>query len=249
MSNFVTLVTILVRACQNRIVGGDDIDISKVPYMLSFMLGGSHACGAAVIGQEWGITAGHCATAYKRDPYKEITIRTGSSIVNEGGIVHNISKVIWHEKYVTTDDANDIAVFKVEPKFEYSDVTGAVGLPEIGIPFDEEWGRITGWGYFIPDDPIISRKLQYLRLPKMNMEECVKDYAGLYKVKTSDVCYGFKQGGRDSCRGDSGGPLVSDDEILIGITSWGKGCAEENSPGLYTEVVQYRDWIKNKTGI
>lgn len=50
---------------------------------------------------------------------------------------------------MTTDDTNDIAVFKVKPKFKYSDVTGAVKLPEIGIPFDQEWGRITGWGYFI----------------------------------------------------------------------------------------------------
>ena len=32
------------------------------------------------------------------------------------------------------------------------------------------------------------------------MKECLKDYAGLYKVKESDVCYGFKQGGKDSCR-------------------------------------------------
>ncbi|CAG9132954.1 unnamed protein product [Plutella xylostella] len=54
----------------------------------------------------------------------------------------------------------------------------------------------------------------------------------------------------DSCHGDSGGPLLAyiDDEDLPctyavrGIVSWGSQCGQ-GSPGVYTDVNQYMDWI------
>ncbi|KAK2578810.1 hypothetical protein KPH14_012029, partial [Odynerus spinipes] len=47
--------------------------------------------------------------------------------------------------------------------------------------------------------------------------------------------------------GDSGGPLINTDKILIGLTSWGDGCAEAAKPGVYTDAILLRDWIKNNT--
>ena len=37
----------------------------------------------------------------------------------------------------------------------------------------------------------------------------------------------------DTCQGDSGGPLVTQDDTLIGVVSWGNGCAA-GDPGAYT---------------
>lgn len=57
------------------------------------------------------------------------------------------------------------------------------------------------------------------------------------------ICAGLEKGGKDSCSGDSGGPFVVDG-VLAGLVSWGRGCAEAGYPGVYTNVVLFRDWAQ-----
>lgn len=48
----------------------------------------------------------------------------------------------------------------------------------------------------------------------------------------------------DSCQGDSGGPLICDG-VITGIVSFGIGCGERGSFGVYADVYYYRNWINN----
>ena len=60
---------------------------------------------------------------------------------------------------------------------------------------------------------------------------------------------GLVEGGKDSCQGDSGGPLVTratgvdDGYSLIGVVSWGYGCAEPGLYGVYSQFSKFLGWV------
>ena len=59
----------------------------------------------------------------------------------------------------------------------------------------------------------------------------------------AEFCAGVPEGGKDSCQGDSGGPLICiinresefgiyAEPVLMGVVSWGYGCADQGFPGV-----------------
>ncbi|KAL1464067.1 hypothetical protein WDU94_003750 [Cyamophila willieti] len=79
----------------------------------------------------------------------------------------------------------------------------------------------------------------------MSNQEC-RQFPGFEpKLSGNMMCAGYPEGGKDSCQGDSGGSLLTED--LDGIVSWGIGCARSNSPGVYTRVNHYMEWLQQNT--
>jgi trypsin len=62
------------------------------------------------------------------------------------------------------------------------------------------------------------------------------------------ICAAVTDGGKDACSGDSGGPLVVGDQ-LVGIVSWGVGCALADFPGVYSNVATLKSFITAVTGV
>ncbi|XP_013928258.1 PREDICTED: transmembrane protease serine 3-like [Thamnophis sirtalis] len=91
-----------------------------------------------------------------------------------------------------------------------------------------------------------SETMKYAGVPLISNKVCNhgKVYGGI--VASSMLCAGYLKGGIDTCQGDSGGPLACKDLNtwkLVGTTSFGVGCAEENKPGVYSRITSYLDWI------
>lgn len=113
----------------------------------------------------------------------------------------------------------------------------------------------------------ISASLQEVVVPILSNSECRKSGYGERRITDNMLCAGFKDGEKDSCQGvycgliwiffwihyefpqlfwlkknlgDSGGPLHVKNETLyqvVGIVSWGEGCAQPDYPGVYTRYV------------
>ena len=112
---------------------------------------------------------------------------------------------------------------------------------------------ITGWGATAQGGPR-SDNLKGASVPIVSDPSCQASYDGDFNPATM-VCAGYSQGGIDTCQGDSGGPLQSPllggGYRLVGITSWGFGCAQPGFPGVYTRVAEpaLRDAIEAKVDV
>ena len=90
-----------------------------------------------------------------------------------------------------------------------------------------------------------------MRVPTITNANCRNDYQN-HNIPVTDsmICAGYQGvGGKDSCQGDSGGPLICNSNgnpVLVGVVSWGKGCGEQQYPGVYTRVTPILDWIQEK---
>ncbi|KAH3795589.1 hypothetical protein DPMN_149144 [Dreissena polymorpha] len=59
------------------------------------------------------------------------------------------------------------------------------------------------------------------------------------------VCAGYMVGGIDACSGD--GTLMCSVEGLyyvMGVISWGRGCALPGYPTVYAKVAAFQSWIE-----
>ncbi|KAI4787378.1 hypothetical protein KUCAC02_036503 [Chaenocephalus aceratus] len=87
-----------------------------------------------------------------------------------------------------------------------------------------------------------------LQVPRIRTQQC-EEQSGV-KLTANMFCAGYIEGRQDSCKGDSGGPLVTQyhrTTFLLGIVSWGRGCARPGNYGIYTRVSNFLPWIHNHT--
>ncbi|XP_066994478.2 trypsin-1 [Anabrus simplex] len=226
-----------------RIVGGTDADIKDFPYQLSFQYRGRHSCGASIIGEDWAITAAHCSDDMSAD---EVSLRAGSSTSGKGGEVYQVTDIIIHEQYEYYTIGYDICLLKAATKFKFGDGIAAIPLasvtPTVGtILTISGWGTTFEWGTY-------PKQLQQVQVPVVDHAKCSEYYEQYGGVSDTMLCAGLSTGGKDACQGDSGGPYVANGQ-LVGIVSWGKGCARPQYPGVAADVAHLRKWVTEKTGI
>lgn len=165
---------------------------------------------------------------------------------------------------------NDIAVVHLDRKvkssgIQFGDKVLPVCLPQVTTQYNKDVNvTISGWGSLGDVDRGVRTgrglnavsKLQIATIPIIESDVCRRpEVYGEKKISSGMFCAGLLSGGVDTCQGDSGGPAISYQMVpgigetratLMGLVSWGYGCGRENSPGVYTKVSKYVDWIYDK---
>ncbi|XP_031638810.1 polyserase-2-like [Contarinia nasturtii] len=233
-----------------RIVGGFEIDITQVPWQASLQTRGQHFCGASIISEKWLLTAAHCTAAVPNA--KNILVRIGSSLYSKGGEIHKVKRIVQHENYNSKTIDYDFSLLELQESIEFNEYAKTVALPnqEEEKLADNTMTLVTGWGDTHSSESRL--KLRGAEVPIVNQEKCMKAYQRFGGVTPRMICAGFDKGGKDACQGDSGGPLVAFDKSnenpkLVGVVSWGYGCAKPHYPGVYSRVTEAREWINEHT--
>ncbi|KGO68710.1 Peptidase S1A, chymotrypsin-type [Penicillium italicum] len=228
------------------IVGGSEVSIEDFPYQIALLYGGSLNCGGSIISHNHVVTAAHCVSTASAS---ELGIRAGSSFCDSGGSVVNISSIAIHPKYDTVTFDNDIAILTLAESITYGPRIAPLGIPYngSGLPSNGEEVVVSGWGA-VHEGGAPSPTLRAANVSMINMKECKARFRNWKPITDSMFCAGVPEGGRDSCDGDSGGPAVANG-ILIGVVSWGNGCARREYPGVYSNTAYLRGFIGQITGL
>ena len=218
------------------IVGGTLASVSEAPWAVALTNTASPRptgrwCTAVLVRPDKLLTAAHCLG---RKPSTYTAIQGRADLTDDTtGRVSGISKVWVHPDYNTKTNRNDFAVLTLAKPFTGIPVMRLETNPEADrrgvVPTVYGWGDTAGTG---PDDT-----LQKLAAPDLGDDVCLanKEYVANGYAAASNVCAGYLDGTGDACQGDSGGPLVLNGRLL-GLVSWGTGCAEPGYPGVYAEI-------------
>uniref|UniRef100_A0A1A9ZZU1 Peptidase S1 domain-containing protein n=1 Tax=Glossina pallidipes TaxID=7398 RepID=A0A1A9ZZU1_GLOPL len=220
-----------------RIVGGKPTTIEKSPWQVSLQRGGSHFCGGSFYDKNHIVTAAHCLQGAVSS---QIKVRAGSTTWDQGGIVLDVADLKIHEEYSSSLMTNDVAVIRLASSVKYSSTIKNIELAK-KAPADGAEASVTGWGTLHSGGASLPAILQTVNVDIVSREKCASSSYGYgSQIRPTMICAYTE--GKDSCQGDSGGPLVSGGR-LVGVVSWGYGCAFPNYPGVYADVADLRQWI------
>ncbi|CAG5088664.1 Oidioi.mRNA.OKI2018_I69.PAR.g11921.t1.cds [Oikopleura dioica] len=232
----------------DRIYGGVSAIPHSWPWMASLWFG-RFGCGGTIIGDKTVLTAAHCCDGYKRK-LKKIRVKSGDHKYFEhdtGEEEHRVKRVFVHPGYSRRTMQNDICILAVEDMgLDRKPTADRACLPEPGwLPAAGTRCWAAGWG--VTEKGTFPTDLQEVDLDILTNEECANG-GNHGKIDEKTMFCAGGEGGKDGCQGDSGGPLICKDEtgkipIITGVTSWGLACGVAETPGVWTKVSSYLDWI------
>ncbi len=232
---------------EGKIVGGVDSEIALTPWQVAVMdTRNSQYCGGSILNAQWVLTAAHCEVAVGH------RIAAGTSRLSRlsAGQVRSVAQVITFPGFVDPERGKDAALLRLNAPLDLSGPT--VKAVAYATPSDSAaWAvgqalTVSGWGALRSggSSPDMLQRVQVAAVSESAVRTA-------YGTLTADQI-GAASPGMDSCQGDSGGPLVArygtSRPLLVGIVSWGQGCASARYPGMYSRVASFASWIAANVG-
>jgi secreted trypsin-like serine protease len=241
----------LTTAPSSAVVGGTDASPGEYPAVAEITFG-PFLCTGTLIAPNWVLSAGHCSSVTGAAvaspaswPTVLIDVRIGSVKPGEGERVP-VRRVVMNPDYLLTL-GHDISLLELSRASVHAPAKVA-GAAERNLWEPGDLEVIVGWGA-TEEGGDLPDTLQEARVPITTDEYCADAYGSDFDATTM-VCAGFPEGGVDTCQGDSGGPLFAfagSELRVVGVTSFGEGCARAGKPGVYARVgdTELREWIRS----
>lgn len=231
-----------------RIVGGHPADKSHRLYMAAFSTGSRFLCSGSLISSRWIVTAAHCRIS------KSTRVTLGAARLPDGDRF-SIETVIRHPMFKEEEDSPyDVALVRLTSSASSSHFRPLRVNANMSHPLPKSYARVAGYGQ-TSEVARFDSLLRQVDIPIVAMDICQLRYRSAnaeLSEKLSDhwqICAGVDEGGCDACHGDSGGPLFTIDSpngnpVLVGVVSFGIGCARAYLPGVYTRASSFVSWFK-----
>merc|ERR1712038_1909992 len=231
-----------------RIIGGSNVRPETYPWFARGTYNNHKnwwGCAGSLVTPEFVLSAAHCFWAKDGgfqigalcSPYKN------GKNCNQKVERFGIAQVYDHPDFDT--------VANLHADFSLIRLTGQSSIEPVRMDMNDLSGSYNGgeplWpsGFGETGSGSVKR-LKHVKVPYVSNDVCKKKY-GKDAITKAMMCAGdLKNGGIDSCQGDSGGPLFdAESNTLVGVVSWGNGCALKNFPGVYSRISdQWDSWIK-----